>query len=255
MATPGPEQEEPYLSIIIPAFREASAIRNGKLRRVREWLEAKAFAGEILVVDDGSDDDTVPLAREEADRVLQIAHHGKAAALLHGFAHARGRFLLWTDMDLASPIAEGDHLLRAMEGGADLAIGSRGWKRDGAPLPRLVMSWTHSILHKILGLAPYVDTQCGFKAATRVAAEKIEKRLVLYRPDPDSPAEKLPNVSSGFDLEMLIIARALGLSVAEVPVQWTYVDTRRVLHSRDAFRGLEEMLRLFWLKLQGAYRP
>lgn len=246
-------QDQPYLSVVIPAYREAAAIRAGKLQAVRNWIDQLEVAGELIVVDDGSDDETVALARKHADRVLEIPHEGKAAALLRGFSEARGERVLWTDMDLATPIAQGSRLLEALEAGAKMAVGSRGWNREGAPFNRLVMSRVHSILHMLLGLAGQVDTQCGFKAARREDLRRMVERLRLYRPRVRRAEERHPNVSSGFDLELLIIARELNLRVVEVPVSWVYMDTRRVLGTRDGVRGLREMLKLAWLKWSGAY--
>lgn len=257
MATP--PVSPPLLSLVVPAFNEARAIRAGNLQAMRAWLEARPGPVELIVADDGSQDNTAHLATTFASEVLYLPHRGKGPTLTAGLAAARGDWVLFTDMDLAVPIAEGDLLLAALEAGADLAIGSRGWRRPGAPLPRQVLSFGHTLLHRLLIPLPILDTQCGFKAFRRSALLQILPRLSFARamPAAESPAPRpqpaaapspapapLPDVSSGWDLEVLLLARRLGLKVAEVPVHWNYQYTRHVHTWRDALRGLRELFRL-----------
>ena len=154
------------LSIVVPAYNEAGAIRAGRLAAVAAWRDAHRPAAEIVVVDDGSTDDTAEAAHRalaalagDADRVLTIPHGGKAAAVAAGFRAARGDVVLFTDMDLATPIADADGLLRALDGGADVAIGSRGLHRAGAPPGRRVLSSGQVLLRVLLHADFIIDVR------------------------------------------------------------------------------------------------
>ena len=249
--------ETPPLTIVVPAYDEAEAVRAGRLAAVAGWRDAHLPAAEILVVDDGSADATAALARAAlpapADRVLTIAHGGKAAAVAAGFRAARGARVLFTDMDQATPIAHAADLLRALDGGADVAIGSRGLRRPGAPLGRRLLSWGQVGLRAaLLGLV-VADTQCGFKAFGRDTALALLDGLCVYAPPQEAGALHGPSVTSGFDVELLFVARRRHLRVAEVPVCWHYADTRRVDLRRDAWRGVQDLLRIAQARLLGAY--
>src|SRR5215510_10031942 len=115
-----------YLSVVIPAYNEASALRAGKLERLRSWLEAQLMESELIVVDDGSMDETAELAKQVADRTICIPHSGKAAAIVSGIGQAVGEVILFSDMDQATTITEAPRLLEAIRQSADVAIGSRG---------------------------------------------------------------------------------------------------------------------------------
>lgn len=255
------------LSIIIPAYNEAAAIHAGKLAQVINWLEVKGkrdflededFRYEVIVVDDGSEDDTAMLAVKAGARVITIPHAGKAAAIIAGIRAARYDLLI-TDMDQAVPISQADRLIH-LSCFADcppfwfhqVIIGSRGLKRPGAPVSRYVLAWGQMILRTILLGLPYKDTQCGFKAFDREGALNIIDHLVIYKPDEGKTAIG-PNVSAGFDVEMLLVARSLGYTVKEIPVQWQHQPTRRVRFGRDALRGVLALLGIWFAKIDGQY--
>jgi glycosyltransferase involved in cell wall biosynthesis len=240
------------LSLIIPAYNEAAAIQSGKLSRVTDWMRAQAFPIELIVVDDGSQDETARLAQPLVSRVISIAHAGKAAAIVTGMQQAAGEIVLFSDMDQATPITEAGKLLAVLPHTAEIAIGSRGLARPGAPAGRYVLSWGQAILrYALLGLK-LTDTQCGFKAMTRAAALEILDHLYLYHP---GRARRLqgPSVTSGFDVEFLFVARCLGRRVVEVPVVWNYQETRRVSLVRDAWRGVSDLLAIAFAGLGGRY--
>jgi dolichyl-phosphate beta-glucosyltransferase len=241
-----------FLSIVIPAYNETSAIRAGKLYRVSIWLAAQPFASELIVVDDGSLDDTARMAESIADKVIRISHAGKAAALVAGMQQASGKVILFTDMDQATPIVEATKLLRAISQSADVAIGSRGLARPGAPVGRYLLSWAQVILRTMLLGLRIADTQCGFKAITHTAAHDILNHLRLYHPSRTSVIQG-PSVTSGFDVEFLFVARRLGYRVQEVPVMWNYQDTRHVSLARDIWRGIRDLLGILVSDLRGSY--
>lgn len=228
------------LSVVIPAYNEASAIRAGKLARVQTWLAERPFETELLVVDDGSLDETLKLAQAVTARAMSIAHAGKAAAIVAGLRQALGEVVLLTDMDQATPITEAPKLLDAIGQGAHLAIGSRGLSRIGAPLGRYFLSWGQMALRGLLLGLKITDTQCGFKAMKRAAALEVLEHLQIYRPSRLSAIQG-PSVTSGFDVELLFVAHRLGYQIREVPVAWSYQESRRVNLTRDAWRGIRDL--------------
>jgi glycosyltransferase involved in cell wall biosynthesis len=242
------------LSLVVPAYNEAPAVRAGKLGAVRTWLAAQPETSELIVVDDGSTDETSALAAGVADRVVRIEHAGKAAAITAGFEAAAGDVVLFTDMDQATPIAHARGLLDAIAAGADVAIGDRGLRRPGAPPWRMTLSWGQAALRTILLGLTLSDTQCGFKAFRREVARDLLRSLRVYHP---RTAVRLdgPSVASGFDVELLFVARRRGYSVVSVPVSWRYADSRRVALGRDALRGVRDLLAIAAARLRGAYEP
>ncbi len=241
-----------FLSVVIPAYNEALAIRAGKLKRVTDWLTAQAFTTELIVVDDGSEDDTPRLARDVTGGILRIAHAGKAAALVAGLERASGDVILFTDMDQATPITEAPKLLNAIGQSAAVAVGSRGLVRPGAPVGRYLVSWGQVILRTMLLGLRMADTQCGFKAMTRSVAQDVLPRLHLYHPT-RSRAIHGPSVTSGFDVEFLFVARRLGYRIQEVPVVWDYQKTRRVNLAKDTCRGVRDLLSIRLTDWRGHY--
>lgn len=242
----------PPLSIVIPAYNEAAAIRAGKLELVRRWIAAQPYPVELIVVDDESRDETAALARPLADTVITIPHAGKAAAVIAGIRAAQGDTVLFSDMDQATPIDEAGKLLAAIENGCDVAAGSRGVVRQGAPLGRYLLSWGQVVLKSVLLGLRIVDTQCGFKAFRRAVALDVIDTLVVYDP---ARLGKLdgPSVTSGFDVEFLLIAQRLSYRVCEVPVTWNYQQTRRVNLVKDARRGLKDLFQIVWARARRRY--
>ena len=248
-----------HLSVILPAYNEASAIQAGKLARVAEWLAQQPYASELLVVDDGSSDGTARLAQSArlaeavVARVISIEHAGKAAAIVAGVQQARGEVVLLSDMDQATPISEAPKLLEALPR-AEVAIGSRGLRRAGAPPGRYLLSWGQVVLRQVLLGIHITDTQCGFKAFRRPAGLKVLEHLRVYQPA-CLGAIRGPSVTSGFDVEFLFVAHRLGYQICEVPVAWSYQATRRVNLTRDAWRGLRDLVNIVGAAAQGHYPP
>jgi len=241
-----------HLSIVIPAYNEEPAIRAGKLAQVTAWLYEQPFESELIVADDESQDQTAILAEAEATRVVRIRHAGKAAAVIAGIRAANGRWVLFSDMDQATPISEAPRLLAALERGCDVAAGSRGIVRPGAPIGRYILSWGQVILKTILLGLRITDTQCGFKAFSRSAALDIIDHLVVYAPDRLGELDG-PSVTSGFDVEFLLLAQRLKYRVCEIPVRWSYQQTRRVNLARDARRGMRDLFKIVWARIMRRY--
>ena len=253
------EAPPPFLSVVIPAYNEAENLERGALDQVLRYLTRQPYAAEILVVDDGSEDDTARRAEDYAEshalvRVLRNPHRGKAHTVVTGLLAASGEIVLFTDMDQATPISEVERLLPAFDEGYDLVIGSRGLARRNAPLSRRLMSRGQVLLRDlILDLGPITDTQCGFKAFRREPIRQVLARLAVYDPRREQPIEGAA-VTAGFDVELLFVARRLGYRVEEVPVEWDYQRTRRVSLLRDSLHGIRDLLRIRAADLAGRYQ-
>jgi glycosyltransferase involved in cell wall biosynthesis len=242
-----------FLSIVIPAYNEEPAIHSGKLKQVTDWLAGQPYDAEVIVADDESQDRTATLAEETSCHVVRIRHAGKAAAVIAGIRAAQGKWVLFTDMDQATPITETPRLLSALESGCDVAAGSRGVVRHGAPAGRYLLSWGQIVLKSLLLGLWMTDTQCGFKAFRRETALDIINHLVVYAPS-RLGAVNGPSVTSGFDVEFLLVAQRLGYRTCEVPVRWNYQQTRRVNLLRDSRRGLRDLFHIVMARLQGRYQ-
>ena len=228
------------LSIVIPAFNEAGRIA-ASLRAILEYLEAAGRDGEIIVVDDGSHDATVEmvsgiLGEGGPHRILTgRANRGKGFSVREGALAATRPWTLLSDADLSTPIAEVDRLLMvAMEGELDLVMGSRalagsrigvyqGWLR------RNMGRSFNLVMRAIIGL-PFKDTQCGFKLWRTASIRPLLGRLTI----------------DGFawDVELLVLARRAGLSLAEVPVEWNDVEGSTVAMVADPLRMLRDLVRI-----------
>lgn len=233
-------------------------LQKGVLQKVRDYLEGKKWEYEVIIVDDGSRDESVEFiqqfVKENKEFSLIKNHHtGKAGAVTAGMLKAKGEYVLFTDMDQATPIEEVEIILPEFKKGFDVVIGSRSTRRKGSPVSRQIISRAAMILRRyIVGLQGITDTQCGFKAFTHEAAKDIFTSI-----------DKLHNgfkeisgsaVTAGFDVEVLLLAQNKGYKIKEVPVQWLYVETRRVNPIRDSIQGVLELLRIKRRSLQGRYK-
>lgn len=203
------------LSLVIPAFNEAQRI-GPTLQRAHQFLAARPIRFEIIVVDDGSTDDTVALVTALAGDMPSIrvlcssANRGKGHAVRLGMRAARGSVRLFSDADGSTPIEELDALLQALAAGADIAIGSRylAASRVTHPQPWLRRAWSrlvNRVVQRAL-LPGIVDTHCGFKAFTAAAAARTFAACTVD--------------GWSFDLEVLARARAHGFRIQEVPIRW-----------------------------------
>jgi glycosyltransferase involved in cell wall biosynthesis len=235
-------------SIVIPAYNEGQRI-TAALDQVLAYVAEAHWQAEIIVVNDGSRDNTAELVRSYAARHPSVrllenpGNRGKGYSVRHGMREARGDVLLFTDADLSSPIYEATKLFAALDAGADVAIGSRWLQRElqteRQPFYRQLFGRIYNLLLRlILGLR-FKDTQCGFKAFNRHAAQEIFSRQQIER--------------WGFDPELLFLAKRLGLRVAEVPVEWAHDERSKINPLKDGVRMFLEMLTIRWYGLTGKY--
>jgi glycosyltransferase involved in cell wall biosynthesis len=238
----------PRLSIVIPAYNECMRIE-GTLARVLECVDARQWDAEILVVDDGSTDDTVAIVQRWMSRHARLhlvknpGNRGKGYSVRNGLLQSAGDIVMFTDADLSAPIEEAERLLSAIDAGADVAIGSRWLDKQKQtvhqPLYRRFFGRCFNwVTRKVIGL-PFKDTQCGFKAFRRDAAQTIFRLQTIER--------------WGFDPEILFIARKLKYSIVEVPVTWGHDERSRISYLKDGLKMLEEMAEIRANSLRGRY--
>jgi dolichyl-phosphate beta-glucosyltransferase len=235
-------------SIVIPAYNEAARL-GATLERVLSYIAEQGWDAEVIAVNDGSRDQTAEIVRSYASKnpalrlIENPGNRGKGYSVRNGMLHASGEVLLFSDADLASPIEEANKLFAAIASGADVAIGSR-WLRPELQTRR--QSLLRQLYGRIFNLALRVvlrlnfkDTQCGFKAFTRNAAQRIFPRQRIER--------------WGFDPELLYLARHDKLKIVEIPVLWSDQCGTRISPLRDGLRMFTEVLKIRWDALTGKY--
>jgi glycosyltransferase involved in cell wall biosynthesis len=231
-------------------------LRKGVLDKINDFLKKQEYSWEIIVVDDGSSDGSLEFAEKFAKEnpsftVLKNSHLGKAGAVTAGMLEAKGELRLFTDMDQATPIEEINNLLPFVKD-YDVVIGSRSGQRKGAPVTRLIMANGMIVLRRILvGIPGIKDTQCGFKLFKKEAAEKIFSKIKQIKKGFHNISGS--SVTAGFDIELLLLADKMGFKIKEVPVEWLYVETRRVSPIKDSFDGLFDLFRIRLNELKGFY--
>lgn len=239
----------PAYSFIIPAYNESERLAVS-LPKVLDYVSKRQLPCEIIVVDDGSSDETANVVRQfmamnpDVRLVQNPGNRGKGYSVRNGMLHAQGDVMLFTDADLSSPIYEADKLFKAIEQGADVAIGSR-WLQ--AELQTERQPWHRQLYGRLFNLAlrvvlglQYRDTQCGFKAFTREAAHTVFTRQRVER--------------WGFDPELLFLANKFKLRTAEVPVEWAHDHRSKISPVRDGLKMGVEMLAVRGNDMKGLYK-
>jgi dolichyl-phosphate beta-glucosyltransferase len=244
-------QAQPELSIVIPAYNEGARLGRG-LERIRDYFASQPLGSagiEIVVVDDGSTDNTAEIAREHAREfpclrlVSNGRNRGKGYSVRHGMLEARGRIALFTDADLSAPIEESDKLLAAIRAGNDVAVGSRALDRSlifarQSRLREAAGIIFNALMRLFTGLA-IQDTQCGFKAFVR------ERCKIVF--------EQQRIAGFGFDPEVLFLAQRHGLRTHEVPVRWAHDPGTKVHMIRDSLLMFGDLVYIRWNWLLGRY--
>ncbi|HYG97716.1 MAG TPA: dolichyl-phosphate beta-glucosyltransferase [Terriglobales bacterium] len=238
----------PAYSIVVPAYNERDRIA-ASLDQILRFVAKEHWDAEIIVVNDGSRDDTAEIVRRYASahpiiRLIENpGNRGKGYSVRNGVLHAKGELILFTDADLSSPIHEANKLFAALRSGAEVSIGSR-WLNpalmtERQPVLRQIAGRVFNVLNRlILGLT-FRDTQCGMKAFTGAAARQIFPRQHIER--------------WGFDPEILFIARKLGYRTVEVGVEWAHDNRSKINPLVDGVQMFLEMLRIRWYSLTGKY--
>lgn len=238
MTSPPHEPRDLPVSVVVPAYNEQRRLPQS-VRKILAWMRANPSVREIVLVDDGSSDETPAIARRfaaEDARVRAVSYWpngGKGYAIRRGVLEASaGHAVLLTDADLSTPIEDLTVLLGALEA-HEVAIGSRALalSRIGeqqAAHRRWMGKTFNRIMRSLTGL-PFPDTQCGFKLFSPEAAKRVFAEATIDR--------------FAYDVEALLIADKLGFSIGEVPVRWDNSPDSRVRIVRDSFRMLVDVLR------------
>ena len=246
-----------YLSVVIPSYNEMNNLRKGVLDKVEHFLNKQKYEWEVIIVDDGSLDGSIEFTQEFIKdnanfRLLKNSHLGKAGAVTSGMLSAKGEYALFMDMDQATPIEEIDKLLPLI-GDYDIVIGSRGSKRQGDPWTRLLMARGMMVLRSlIVGIKGISDTQCGFKLFKKNVSDELFSKLKNFHHGYKTISGS--SVKAGFDVELLFLAQKLGYKIKEVPVEWLYVESRRVNPLRDSIEAVEDLLTIKINDFTGKYK-
>jgi len=235
-------------SLVIPAYNEGDRL-GVTLHKVIAYIDQEGWDAEVIVVNDGSTDNTAEIVCSFAEkhsrlRLLQNpGNRGKGYSVRKGMLNAQGETLLFSDADLSSPIQEVKKLLAALSDGADIAIGSRWLRADlqthRQPFYRQLFGRIFNLMLRMILCLRFRDTQCGFKAFTRRAANIV------------FPLQKIQRW--GFDPELLYLAKKFKLKVVEVPVTWAHSEGTRISPFRDGSKMFVEMLRIRWNAWSGKY--
>lgn len=248
----------PYLSIVIPAYNEEKNLNKGVLDQVNNYLKKQKYSWEVLVVDDGSKDNTTKIvadfvSKNKNFKLFKEPHRGKGGTVIAGMLKASGDIVVFDDMDQATPIEELEKILPKFNQGYDIAMGSRSG-RKGANFIRKVMAFGFMALRTLILRLPFKDTQCGFKGFKKDAVSVIFKKMEIFN---NSQIVKGSAVTAGFDLELLYIARKMGYKIAEVPVEWEEKGDRGtsgVNPIKDSWDGLRDLIKVRLNAIQGKYK-
>lgn len=236
------------LSIVIPAYNEASRLPES-LRLIRAWLADRPYTAEVIVVDDGSDDDTAAVVRAAmqdwpALSLHRVSHAGKGAAVRAGVLASQGKLVAFADADLSMPVEELERLRVVADEIDGIAIASReapGARRYGEPWYRHAMGRVFNRLVQLLVLPGIQDTQCGFKCMPREIALELSSRQTIS--------------GWGFDVELLAIARRYDFAIREVPIPWYYMTNSRVRLAHDTVSMVHDVLAIRGNLQGGRYDP
>lgn len=218
-------RQQPTISVIIPCWNEEKNLERGVLDEVSLYLDNQDLPWEVIIVDDGSTDNSRSLIADFIqDRhgftLYDIPHGGKPAAVWAGIQNAKGDIVLFTDMDQSTPITELSELLPWYEQGYDVVIGSRGDTREGFSIVRKTGSFVFRTVRRIFLLRDIDDTQCGFKSCWRKAALEVFPRLQYFQQAERPSGWKV----SAYDVELLYLLERAGYRIKEIVVSWRNRD-------------------------------
>lgn len=245
------------ISLIIPCYNEETNIQKGVLDKIGNYTVKDDRFFEVIIVDDGSNDSSKITIKNKylktfpKFKLVENSHQGKAFAVITGIKQAKGDYVMFSDIDLATPIEEAERLINEIKNRYQIIIGSRSSNRSGAPIMRKIMALgTIVVRNMIIGLRGIKDTQCGFKLFEKKAALKIINKLIVFH---NKRRVKGSSVTAGFDMEFLFLANRLGYGIKETPVDWKHVETKHVNFLKDAFESFSDLLMIKYNDLTGKY--
>lgn len=237
---------KPFLSVIIPVFNERKRINN--LIKITKFLSKQNFKSELIIVDDGSTDTTIKKIKKMTQQcrfqlISYSVNQGKGFAIKTGMLAASGRYRLFIDIDLSTPIEELNNLLRHVRR-HDVVIGSRKLKSSNLiirqSLLREQLGKVFTMLSQMILQLPLSDFTCGFKCFSEEAATDVFSRQTINR--------------WGFDSEILFICKNRKFSIKEVPVTWSNDPVTKVKFPQDIYSSLIDLMRIRLNYLKGIYQ-
>lgn len=209
-------ERQPYLSVIMPSYKEGERIGR-TLLEIEKYFNSKNYDYEIIVIVDGSSDNTAEIARNYSSQVKNLRvianpeNHGKGYVVRQGLLEAQGKYRLFMDADGSTSITHLEKFLPEFKNGYDVVIGSRDIEGAFVQIHQpkykeMFGNMGNWAIRIVLGLWKYPDTQCGFKILSDKAAEAVAGRMVIDR--------------FGFDFEIIALAEKLGFKIKQMPVRW-----------------------------------
>jgi glycosyltransferase involved in cell wall biosynthesis len=245
------------ISLIIPCYNEQSNIQKGVLDKIGNFTESDDRFIEVIIVDDGSTDSSKQVIKSRylknypKFKLVENSHQGKAFAIITGVEKSKGDYVLFSDIDLATPIEESERLIDSAMKGYEIVIGSRSKTREGAPLLRKVLAYLSIIVRSfIIGIKGIKDTQCGFKLFKKAVGDRVIANLLVFH---ERRQVEGSSVSAAFDMEFLFLASKMGYRIKEIPVQWRHVETKNVTFIKDAVETMADILTIKYYYLTGRY--
>jgi dolichyl-phosphate beta-glucosyltransferase len=234
-----------FLSVVIPAYNEENRLPD-TLEQVFHFLEKQAFTSEVIVVENGSTDQTFEVALKFSSRFKNFrvfqTERGKGAAVKRGMLEAQGDFCFMCDADLSMPVQEITKFIPPLLNDFDIAIASRevqGSVRYNEPPYRHLGGRGINYIIQLLALPGLNDTQCGFKCFRTTIVKDIFNVQTMR--------------GWSFDIELLFIARLRGYRVREIPIDWYYHPESKVNAVRDAMRMIGDIFRIRLHAVRGRY--
>jgi dolichyl-phosphate beta-glucosyltransferase len=237
-----------YLSIIIPVYNEASRIGES-LKRITAYFDSQKYQYEIIIVDDGSQDNTLSVINEFCDKDSPIKifsympNRGKGYAVKLGMMKGKGKYRLFTDADLSTPIEEIEPMLAHINDGYDICIASRALSEsqiiEHQPFYRELMGIIYNRILRLFLSLPFSDTQCGFKCMKGSVADTIFPKLMVDR--------------FGFDPEILFAAQRMGYSIKEIGTRWINSPLTTVSLISDPLKMLGAIIKIRYHAWTGNY--
>ena len=209
-------ENQPYLSVVIPAYKEGERIGR-TLLEIEKYFNDKDYEWEVIIVVDGSPDNTADISRNYSTQIRNLRvidnkeNHGKGYVVRQGLLEAKGKYRLFMDADGSTSITHLDKFLPEFENGYDVVIGSRDIEGafvqiHQAKYKEILGDMGNWAIRIVLGLWSFPDTQCGFKIISGKAADEVAKRMVIDR--------------FGFDFELVKLSKDLGFKIKQLPVRW-----------------------------------
>jgi glycosyltransferase involved in cell wall biosynthesis len=236
----------PLLSIVLPAYNEADRLPQ-TLEKIDQFLKTQPYVAEVVVVENGSQDNTLEIAQSYAERFpnLRVIHEeraGKGLAVRTGMLQATGQYRFICDVDLSMPIKEVNRFIPPSLEDVPIAIASReadGAERIGEPEYRHIVGRVFNALVRLMALPGLHDSQCGFKCFRADVAEELFACQTID--------------GWTFDVEVLFVARRRGYKIIEVPISWYYNADSKVRVVRDSFFMASDLLQIRLNALRGRY--